>query len=114
MILVFVPEFEVQIFIGRLHIVDSNTCQFLQIPFSKFFKSSKGRIQDRQNPIPLNKITSFGISAGKRDGDFRLEIDYIGVEFDPDNTEEFAYEMYETPKYMANTQLSLCSVIILK
>lgn len=73
-----------------------------QIPFSKFFKSSKGRIQDRQNPLPRDKVTSFGISAGDRfDGSFQLEIDYIGVEFDPNHTEEFAYEMYELPKYIA-------------
>lgn len=72
-----------------------------QIPFSKFFRSSKGRIQDIQCPLPKNKVTSFGISAGDRfNGEFQLEIDYIGVEFDPNHTEEFAYEMYQVPKHM--------------
>ncbi|RZC42020.1 complex I intermediate-associated protein 30, mitochondrial [Asbolus verrucosus] len=75
--------------------------QITKIPFSKFFLSSKGRIQDKQYPIPLNKITSFGISAGdKVNGPFSLEIDYVGLEFDPNHTEEFAYEMYKAPKYI--------------
>lgn len=75
-----------------------------QIPFSKFFLASKGRIQDRQAPIPLNKITSFGITAGERyGGEFSLEIDYIGLEYDPSHTEDFAYEMYKTQKYIVAT-----------
>lgn len=70
--------------------------QIAKIPFSKFFFSSKGRIQDRQEPLPLDKISAFGISAADRyGGDFSLEIDYIGLEYDPNHTEEFAYEMYE-------------------
>ncbi|KAJ8980185.1 hypothetical protein NQ317_011430 [Molorchus minor] len=78
--------------------------QVAKIPFSKFFFASKGRIQDRQQPIPLNKITSFGITAGERyAGDFSLEIDYIGLEYDPNHTEEFAYEMYQMPKYIVGT-----------
>ncbi|PSN53478.1 hypothetical protein C0J52_09335 [Blattella germanica] len=68
--------------------------QISKIPFSKFFLTSKGRIQDKQNPIPLDKVTNVGISAGdKINGPFRLEIDYIGLEFDPTHTETFAYEM---------------------
>jgi len=71
--------------------------QIAKIPFSKFFFSSKGRIQDRQEQIPLDKIASFGITAADRyGGDFSLEIDYIGLEYDPRHTEEFAYEMYQT------------------
>lgn len=76
----------------------------LQIPFSKFFFASKGRVQDRQCPIPLEKITNFGISVGdKIDGSFSLEIDYVGVEYDPNHKEEFAYEMYKMPKYIVAT-----------
>lgn len=74
---------------------------FLQIPFSKFFLASKGRIQDRQGPIALNQISHFGITLGdKINGKFNLEIDYIGLEFDPNHHEEFAYEMYQTSKYL--------------
>lgn len=73
---------------------------FSQIPFSKFFLSSKGRIQDKQTPIPLNKVVSVGISAGDRsNAPFRLEIDYIGLYKDPDHTETFAYEMYQHDKF---------------
>lgn len=82
----------------------SCVCFVFQIPFSKFFLASKGRIQDRQAPIPLNKITSFGITAGDRyGGDFSLEIDYIGLEYDPSHTEDFAYEMYKTQKNIVAT-----------
>ncbi|XP_017781725.1 PREDICTED: complex I intermediate-associated protein 30, mitochondrial [Nicrophorus vespilloides] len=78
--------------------------QIARIPFSKFFLSSKGRIQDKQYPLPLNRVTSFGFSVGdKIDGPFSLEIDYVGLEFDPNHTEEFAYEMYKTDKFVAGT-----------
>lgn len=77
-----------------------------QIPFSRFFLANKGRVQDKQGPIPLNRITAFGISVGARaghDGPFNLEIDYIGLEYDPVYTEEFAYEMYKQPNYTVAT-----------
>ncbi|XP_055615975.1 complex I intermediate-associated protein 30, mitochondrial [Toxorhynchites rutilus septentrionalis] len=80
--------------------------QIVRIPFSKFFLSSKGRVQDIQGRVPLNRITSVGFSVGARgghDGQFRLEFDYIGVEFDPANQEEFAYEMYKQQKYIVGT-----------
>nr|CAG4648743.1 EOG090X091L [Polyphemus pediculus] len=74
--------------------------QVSRIPFSKFFLASKGRIQDRQCPLPLDRISSFGISAGDGiNGPFRLEIDYIGLEYDPSHTEKTAYELYRTPKF---------------
>ncbi|KAL1501063.1 hypothetical protein ABEB36_006461 [Hypothenemus hampei] len=73
--------------------------QIAKIPFSKFYFSSKGRIQDDQHPLTLNKISSFGISAQDRHGGrFNLEIDYIGLEYDPKHVEEFAYEMYKVDK----------------
>nr|CAD7459854.1 unnamed protein product [Timema tahoe] len=78
--------------------------QVAKIPFSKFFLASKGRVQDKQYPIPLNYISSLGISVGdKINGQFHLEIDYIGLEFDPSHTEIFAYEMYTMPKYIVAT-----------
>uniref|UniRef100_A0A1Q3FCN5 Putative chaperone protein n=1 Tax=Culex tarsalis TaxID=7177 RepID=A0A1Q3FCN5_CULTA len=80
--------------------------QVVKIPFSKFFLASKGRVQDNQAPVPLNRISSLGFSVGARgghDGQFRLEFDYIGVEYDPSHREEFAYEMYQQQKYIVAT-----------
>lgn len=37
------------------------------------------------------------------EGPFGLEIDHIGLEFDPLNNEHFAYEMYKMPKYVVAT-----------
>lgn len=75
--------------------------QIAKIPFSKFILGSKGRVQDKQNRIRLDRITHFGISCGdKIPGRFDLEIEYIGLEFDPTHEEEFAYEMYKTEKYI--------------
>lgn len=75
--------------------------QVAKIPFSKFFLSNKGRIQDRQTSITLDKVTEFGITAAKYPGAFQLEIDYVGLEYDPNHTEDFAYEMYQLPNYIA-------------
>ncbi|XP_059053324.1 complex I intermediate-associated protein 30, mitochondrial [Achroia grisella] len=75
--------------------------QIAKIPFSKFILGSKGRVQDKQNRICLDRVTHFGISCGdKIPGRFELEIEYIGLEFDPTHEEEFAYEMYKTERYI--------------
>ncbi|XP_042896176.1 complex I intermediate-associated protein 30, mitochondrial [Parasteatoda tepidariorum] len=70
----------------------------IRIPFSKFFMQSKGRIQDRQERIPLNKVNSVGITAATVPGPFHLEIDYIGCHKDDSFKEKCAYEMYKIPK----------------
>lgn len=89
------------------HCTDTNlNFYYFQIPFSKFFLSSKGRIQDKQCPLPRHRVSGFGISVASRaghDGPFSLEIDYIGLEYDPVHKEEFAYEMYKQPKYTVAT-----------
>lgn len=80
--------------------------QTTRIPFSKFLLASKGRVQDKQFPLPLNKVTNFGFSVSARggfEGNFNLEIDYIGLGFNPNHTEDFAYEMYKQDKYIVNT-----------
>ncbi|XP_023222321.1 complex I intermediate-associated protein 30, mitochondrial-like [Centruroides sculpturatus] len=75
--------------------------QTVKIPFSKFILASKGRIQDKQVRIPLNRIASLGITcAGDITGSFHLEIDYIGLYWDKHYKEEFAYEMYQVPPYV--------------
>lgn len=74
--------------------------QYCKIPFSRFFYMAKGRLQDQQVDIPLTKVKSLGFTLmDTKTGPFSLEIDYIGLCFDPSHTEEFAYEMYYTPEY---------------
>nr|XP_060616678.1 complex I intermediate-associated protein 30, mitochondrial [Anolis sagrei ordinatus]XP_060616685.1 complex I intermediate-associated protein 30, mitochondrial [Anolis sagrei ordinatus]XP_060616692.1 complex I intermediate-associated protein 30, mitochondrial [Anolis sagrei ordinatus] len=68
----------------------------IKIPFSKFFFSSRGRIQDHQHELLLDKISTLGFTVGdKVDGPFQLEIDYIGLIKDRAHTEECAYELYD-------------------
>ncbi|XP_075983044.1 complex I intermediate-associated protein 30 [Anticarsia gemmatalis] len=75
--------------------------QIAKIPLSKFVLGSKGRLQDKQTRMRFDKVTHFGIVCGdKINGRFDLEIEYIGLEFDPTHDEEFAYEMYKTDKYI--------------
>lgn len=70
--------------------------QEVKIPFSKFFLSSRGRVQDDQHPLWLDKVNTVGLTlADKTDGPFQLEIDFIGVCKDYAHTEEFAYEAYK-------------------
>ncbi|KAL2099173.1 hypothetical protein ACEWY4_005653 [Coilia grayii] len=70
--------------------------QDVKIPFSKFFLSSRGRIQDDQHYLLQDKINTIGFTLGdKADGPFQLEIDFIGVCNDTSHTEDFAYETYK-------------------
>ncbi|XP_072120545.1 complex I intermediate-associated protein 30, mitochondrial [Mobula birostris] len=70
--------------------------QDVKIPFSKFFLSSQGRIQDHQHPLWLDKISTIGFTLGDQvDGPFQLEIDFVAVFNDRAHTEEFAYEKYK-------------------
>ncbi|XP_056401691.1 complex I intermediate-associated protein 30, mitochondrial [Hyla sarda] len=71
--------------------------QDIKIPLSKFFMTSRGRIQDGQYVLWPDKITTLGFTlADRADGPFQLEIDFIGLCKDPAHTEEFAYELYKT------------------
>lgn len=74
--------------------------QYEKIPFSRFFHTVYGRIQDRQNRVPLNSTSSIGIALMDRiDGEFSLEIDFIGVCHDRSHQEKFAYETYSLPLF---------------
>jgi len=67
----------------------------LQIPFSKFFLSAYGRIQDKQEACQLDSISTLGITLmDNASGPFRLELDYIGIIHDETHTHTFEYEMY--------------------
>jgi len=90
------------IFSYVLHTRGGPYWQDVKIPFSKFLLSSKGRVQDKQFPIARQRISSVGITVGKVDGPFALEIDYIGVEQDHHEEEIFAYELYQLPNGIAN------------
>lgn len=46
-------------------------------------------------------ITSAGLDH--LDGEFNLELDYIGLELNPYHKEEFAYELYKVPNYVVGT-----------
>ncbi|NWT70174.1 CIA30 protein, partial [Prunella himalayana] len=70
----------------------------IKIPFSKFFLSSRGRVQDNQHPIWLDKASflTLGFTIGdKVNGPFQLEIDFIGLLNDRAHREKFAYEAYD-------------------
>ncbi|KAL6488052.1 hypothetical protein MHYP_G00046780 [Metynnis hypsauchen] len=70
--------------------------QDVKIPFSKFFLSNRGRIQDDQHALWLDKVNTIGFTLGdKADGPFQLEIDFIALCNDRAHTEEFAYELYK-------------------
>ncbi|GAB1599839.1 complex I intermediate-associated protein 30, mitochondrial-like isoform X1 [Argonauta hians] len=78
--------------------------QVAKIPISRFYRAFKGRIQDRQDPLPLDRISAFGITlADGNTGPFGLEIDYIGAMYDMNHTEQFAWEMYQAEPYTTNT-----------
>ncbi|XP_014225983.2 complex I intermediate-associated protein 30, mitochondrial [Trichogramma pretiosum] len=71
--------------------------QHIRIPFSKFFMAYKGRLQTSTTPLKQNSIGSFSLTlADKITGPFCLEIDYVGVEYDPSHIEETAYEQYQS------------------
>lgn len=56
--------------------------------------------------LPSARISRMGITAlslDYTDGDFKLEIDYIGLEKDPHHKEEFAYELYRVPAGIVET-----------
>ncbi|ETN69156.1 hypothetical protein NECAME_05373 [Necator americanus] len=74
--------------------------QYEKIPFSRFFHTVAGRIQDKQYRVHLDDVSSLGIVLMDRiDGDFQLELDYIGVYNDRSHLEEFAYETYTLPLF---------------
>lgn len=75
--------------------------QIAKIPFSKFYLSAKGRVQDKQEAVQLDRVSTVGITiADSNPGPFELHIDYIGLIFDENHMDKFEYEMYEVPSYV--------------
>ena len=70
----------------------------LQIPFSKFYVTHHGRVQDHQEYLPLQRVDSFGITcADHADGPFQLEIDTIGLLYDINASKKSYFEKYANP-----------------
>ena len=77
--------------------------QYAKIPFSKFAMASQGRFSDKQERFTDFSVTNIGITLmDNTEGPFSLEIDYIGLVKDNSAYEEFSYETYTVPKYIAN------------
>lgn len=53
--------------------------------------------------IRVSRIGITAVGLNWMDGEFNLEIDYIGVENNPCHTEESAYEMYKVKPFIAGT-----------
>ncbi|XP_013414582.1 complex I intermediate-associated protein 30, mitochondrial isoform X2 [Lingula anatina] len=71
--------------------------QTIKIPFSKFFFTNSGIINDVQRPLDLSRVAVCSIIiADGTAGPFSLELDYIGVYCDKEHKEVHAYEMYRT------------------
>ncbi|XP_005105656.1 complex I intermediate-associated protein 30, mitochondrial [Aplysia californica] len=74
--------------------------QIVKIPFSKFYTTHSGRIQDKQEYLPLNVINSVGITtADAAEGPFYLEIDSIALMYDINLSGKHAYELYQNKYY---------------
>ena len=78
--------------------------QYSKIPISKLINGSYGRITDVQHRVPDYLIENIGITIMDNiEGNFSLEIDYIGLVRDNNAVEDHSYELYKTPKYVGNT-----------
>ncbi|KAE9551235.1 hypothetical protein FO519_005546 [Halicephalobus sp. NKZ332] len=78
--------------------------QYEKIPFSRFFHTVGGRIQDVQSRVFAEEISSIGIGLMDRmNGEFQLEIDFIGCYNDVTHEEKFAYESYSIPMFNPQT-----------
>ncbi|XP_061167852.1 complex I intermediate-associated protein 30, mitochondrial-like [Saccostrea echinata] len=77
--------------------------QIVKIPFSKFYLSHKGTVQDKQSPMDVNEVGFFCINLMDNvDGPFHLEIDYIALLRDENHKEAHAYELYQVEDYVTN------------
>lgn len=78
--------------------------QYEKIPFSRFLHTVGGRIQDSQRRVFQEDISAVSIGIMDRiDGEFQLEIDYIGCYNDVTHEEKFAYETYSIPMFNPQT-----------
>ncbi|VDQ13063.1 unnamed protein product [Trichobilharzia regenti] len=69
--------------------------QIAKIPLSKFYRTYTGFVHTRQSPInTLNmRLMSFTL-MDNIEGPFSLELDYIGLYYDNEQSDAFDYEKY--------------------
>ena len=63
---------------SHLHMYSHNTHTHTQLPFSEFFLTHRGYMQDKPFSFPRSEMGTFGILLADRVcGPFRLEIQHI-------------------------------------
>lgn len=66
-----------------------------QIPFSYFYFTVKGRIEENQEPMCRTQCSRVGILlADNIEGPFKFEIEYVGLEYQVFHSEASPYENY--------------------
>ncbi|KAI8784299.1 complex I intermediate associated protein [Biomphalaria glabrata] len=77
--------------------------QISKLPFSRFYLSHHGRIQDIQEYPCLSLVNSLGITVmDSAEGPFSLEIESIALMYDVNLTEKHAYELFEDRNFQGN------------
>ncbi|XP_059157516.1 complex I intermediate-associated protein 30, mitochondrial-like [Physella acuta] len=75
--------------------------QLAKVPFSNFFLSHHGRIQDKQEYPELTIVNSLGITVmDAAEGPFALEIESIALMYDMNLSDTSRYETYHLKNFM--------------
>ncbi|KAH9488010.1 putative complex I intermediate associated protein [Bulinus truncatus] len=77
--------------------------QISKVPFSRFFVSHHGRVQDAQEYPCLSLVNSIGLTImDSAEGPFSLEIESIALMYDVNISTKHAYELYEDRNFESN------------